>query len=266
MIVALLEHIQPYIREKKIDGIRFSTRPDTITKERLALIAPYPVSAVEIGVQSMNDAVLSASGRGHESLDTVKAMALLKQIPVKIGVQVMAGLPKDNEDSLLESTRKIAGLCPDFARIYPLMVLKGSRMEKWYAEGRYQPLELAEAVRLVKHMYQIFRTANVEVIRMGLQASEMMEDGSMVLAGPWHPAFGHLVFSEIMYDMVCERLDQCPDLPSSEEISLKVHPRALSRLRGERNDNMKKLNLRYPNHRFRILTDEGVSMDEIEIF
>jgi len=73
-------------------------------------------------------------------------------------------------------------------------------------------------------------------------------------------------FSEIMYDMVCERLDQCPDLPSSEEISLKVHPRALSRLRGERNDNMKKLNLRYPNHRFRILTDEGVSMDEIEIF
>jgi histone acetyltransferase (RNA polymerase elongator complex component) len=266
MIVALLEHIEPYIREKKIDGIRFSTRPDTITKERLALIAPYPVSAVEIGVQSMNDAVLSASGRGHESLDTVKAMALLKQIPVKIGVQVMAGLPKDNEISLLESTREIAGLCPDFARIYPLMVLKGSRMEKWYAEGRYQPLALAEAVQLVKHMYRIFRTAGVEVIRMGLQASEMMEDASMVLAGPWHPAFGHLVFSEMLYDLVCERLDQCPDLLTSEEIGLRVHPRAVPRLRGERNNNMKKLNLDYPNHRFRVLTDEGLSMDEIEIF
>ncbi len=266
MILTLLEHIQPYIREKKINGIRFSTRPDTITKERLELIAPYPVSAVEIGVQSMNDAVLSASGRGHESLDTVKAMALLKQISVKIGVQVMAGLPKDNEISLLESTRKIAGLCPDFARIYPLMVLKGSRMEKWYAEGCYQPLALAEAVRMVKHMYRIFRTAGVEVIRMGLQASDMMEDSSMVLAGPWHPAFGHLVFSEMLYDLVCERLDQCPDLLTSEEIGLRVHPRALPRLRGERNNNMKKLNLTYPNHRFRVLTDEALLMDEIEIF
>jgi histone acetyltransferase (RNA polymerase elongator complex component) len=266
IIVGLLEQIQPYIREKKIDGIRFSTRPDTITKERLELIAPYPVSAVEIGVQSMNDAVLSASKRGHKRLDTAKAMTLLKQIPVKIGVQVMAGLPKDNEISLLESTREIAGLCPDFARIYPLMVLKGSRMEKWYAEGRYQPLALAEAVQMVKHMYRIFRRAGVEVVRMGLQASDMMEDPSMVLAGPWHPAFGHLVFSEIMYDMVCERLDQGPDLLNSGEIGLRVHPRAVPRLRGERNNNIKKLNIAYPNHRFRVLTDEGLSMDEIEIF
>lgn len=264
-LIRLLDYTKPYILEDKIHGIRFSTRPDTLTEETLALIEPYPISAVEIGVQSMNDEVLLASKRGHESCDTINAISLLKQIPVKIGVQVMVGLPEDNETSLLESTRKIASLSPDFARIYPLMVLKGSMMEKWYAEGRYQPLNLPEAVRLVKEMYQIFRAANVDVIRMGLQASEMMEDPAMVLAGPWHPAFGHLVFSGILYDTVCERLIRFPDLLRSKTLMLTVHPRSVSRLRGDKNNNMEKLNITYPNHEFLIRMDETLAMDEIEI-
>jgi len=265
-LLRLLDYTKPYILEHKIHGIRFSTRPDTITKETLHLLAPYPISAVEIGVQSMNDEVLFASKRGHESRSTINAMALLKQIPVKIGVQVMAGLPEDNETLLLESTRKIAGLSPDFARIYPLMVLNGSMMEKWYTEGRYQPLNLSEAVRLVKEMYRIFRAADVDVIRMGLQASEMMEDPSMVLAGPWHPAFGHLVLSEILYDTVCEKIDQDPDLLTSDALILTVHPRSLSRLRGEKNSNIKKLDMTYPKHEFLIRMDENLSMDEIKIY
>jgi len=264
-LLGLLDYTKPYILEDKIDGIRFSTRPDTITEETLRLIAPYPISTVEIGVQSMNDDVLNASGRGHKSCDTLNALGLLRQIPVKIGVQVMLGLPKDSETSVLESTRKIAGLSPDFARIYPLMVLKGSLMEKWYAEGRYQPLNLSEAVRLTKEMYRIFRTSGVNVVRMGLQASEMMEDPSMALAGPWHPAFGHLVLSGILYDTICERLNQCPDLFSSNTVKLVVHPRSVSRLRGEKNSNMKKLSITYPNHRFMICMDETLGMDEIEV-
>ncbi len=266
ILISLLDFTKPYIHDHKIDGIRFSTRPDTITKESLALIKPFPVSAVEIGVQSMNDEVLFESKRGHESRDTMTAINLLKQIAVKIGVQVMVGLPGDNEESLMESTRKIAGLSPDFARIYPLMVLKGSMMEKWYIDGRYQPLNLVETVRMVKEMYKIFHLAGVDVIRMGLQASEMMEDPSMVLAGPWHPAFGHLVFSEILYDTVCKKLDLDPELLRSRSVVLMVHPRALSRLRGEKNSNMKKLSMAYPDNEFIIQTDETFSMDEIEIY
>ncbi|MBU8909682.1 MAG: radical SAM protein, partial [Desulfobacterales bacterium] len=179
-IIQLLDLIQPYIQEKKIDGIRFSTRPDTITQQMLDLIMQYNISAVELGVQSMNDEVLSKSRRGHTGMDTIKAIHLLKEYPFKIGIQVMVGLPGDNEESLFESTKKAAQLAPDFARIYPLMVLKGSLMEQWYSKGRYHPLSLDETVRLVKKMVQIFKAANVDVIRMGLQASDIMEDESMV--------------------------------------------------------------------------------------
>jgi hypothetical protein len=94
----------------------------------------------------------------------------------------------------------------------------------------------------------------------------MMEDPSLVLAGPWHPAFGHLVFSGILYDTVCERLDQCPDLLNSNTLMLTVHPRSVSRLRGEKNSNMKKLSITYPRHRFLVCVDETLTMDEIGIY
>lgn len=264
-IIQLLDLIQPYIHEKKIDGIRFSTRPDTITQQMLDLISPFNISTVELGVQSMNDEVLIQSKRGHNGRDTINAISLLKKYPFKIGVQVMVGLPGDTENLLLKSTRKLAQLAPDFARIYPLMILKNSLMEQWYKKGRYQPLRLEESIRLVKKMYHIFTTAHVNVIRMGLQTSDIMDDKSMLLAGPWHPAFGHLVFSEILYDTACNKIEQYRDLIKGRDIVLKVHPRTESRLRGDKNYNLKKLNQRYPELNLSICSDKIIPINQIKI-
>ncbi|WP_457553073.1 elongator complex protein 3 [Desulfobacula sp.] len=265
IIVQLLEFVQPYIKEKKIDGIRFSTRPDTITRSKLDLVRPYRVSTVELGVQSMNDDVLLKSKRGHKSGDTTNAIHLLKEYPFKIGAQVMVGLPDDNEASLIESTKIVAGLAPDFARIYPLMVLKGSLMEHWYKKGRYQPMSLEQSIMFVKKMVHIFQAAHVKVIRMGLQASDMMEDKSMVLAGPWHPAFGHLVFSEILYDIACNKIDHCMRTLNPGQVSLHIHPKSESRLRGNKNINLKRLRQQYPEFDFLILPDEKISINQVEI-
>lgn len=254
-ILKLLKTVNPYIINNKIDGIRFSTRPDTINPPTLDLIKPFKISAIELGVQSMNDKVLLKSRRGHTAEDTIKAVELLKKYSLKIGVQVMAGLPGDHVDSLLKSTKQVTELKPDFVRIYPLMVLKGSPMEQWYKKGSYQPLKLEESIKLVKQMYQIFKAANIDVIRMGLQASDMMEDESMVLAGPWHPAFGHLVFSRIFYDMICRKIDQNHELLKTENLILNVHPKSESRLRGDKNNNLKKLKLRYPGIDFLVDSD-----------
>lgn len=265
VILQLLDLVQPYIQEKKIDGIRFSTRPDTISRQTLDLVHPYKISAVELGVQSMNDKVLLKSRRGHTRMDTLKAINLLKKYPFKIGVQVMAGLPGDHEESLFKSTKEVAQLAPDFARIYPLMVLKGSLMEQWYIQGKYQPLTLEESIRLVKGMVQIFKPAKVDIIRMGLQASDMMEDKSMVLAGPWHPAFGHLVFSELFYDRVCNKIDRSKELLNSQRLALIVHPKSESRLRGDKNTNLKRLDQRYPSLIFSIHLDATLSADAVSI-
>ncbi len=265
-IIKLLETVNPYVTEKKINGIRFSTRPDTINTQTLDLIKPYKISAAELGVQSMNDAVLLKSQRGHTALDTEKAIKLLKKYSFKIGVQVMVGLPGDSEGLLLKSIKQIAGLSPDFARIYPLMVLKDSLMEQWYKDNSYHPLNLEESVNLVKKVYQIFKMSDIDVIRIGLQSSDMMEDESMVIAGPWHPAFGHLVFSQIFYDTICKKIDQNPELLRAEKLVLRVHPKSESRLRGDKNSNIKKLKLRYPGIEFLINSDNYVQdKDSVDI-
>jgi histone acetyltransferase (RNA polymerase elongator complex component) len=271
-IVRLLAQITPYIENDTIHGIRCSTRPDTITEQRLDLIATYGICLVELGVQSMNDAVLKQANRGHTCQDTRRAIELLKARNIQVGVQLMVGLPGDSEESLLSSTRQVAALAPDVARIYPLMVLEGSPLAKWYQEGSYSPLGLDQSVDLVKEMLKILTRANVTVIRMGLQASEMMEDSSLVLAGPWHPAFGHLVLSALVYDQVrdqvCKLLgpfDRASRTNRETHILLGVHPRFESRLRGDKNYNLTKLKNAYPGILFSIQTDESLLQGEVDV-
>lgn len=264
-IIELLEMIQPYIKENKIDSIRFSTRPDTISQDILDTIRPFNISAVELGVQSMNDDILKKNRRGHTCEDTIFAIALLKTNGFKIGVQVMAGLPGDTPQGLLKSTRMLAQLEPDFARIYPLMVLKGSLVEKWYQQGEYTPLSLDTAVWQVRQMYDIFSQAGIDVIRMGLQASDFMEDETKVIAGPWHPAFGHLVFSAVMYDQVCKKIDAYRNLKTASHAVIRLHPRSESRFRGDKNSNIKNLQKKYPGLDFSIVLDDAIAMNQVRI-
>ncbi len=66
-IVAYLSVAARHVRDGGADGIRFSTRPDTITPEKMDLIAPFAVETIELGVQSMNASVLRLSLRGRYS-------------------------------------------------------------------------------------------------------------------------------------------------------------------------------------------------------
>ena len=78
------------------------------------------------------------------------------QTGYRLGLQMMIGLPGDNAQGALATARRMAGWSPDFVRIYPTLVLKGSLQEQWQARGRYTPLRLEEAVAQAKHLYLLF--------------------------------------------------------------------------------------------------------------
>ncbi|MBW1847089.1 MAG: hypothetical protein JRJ27_08100, partial [Deltaproteobacteria bacterium] len=99
--------------------------------------------------------------------------------------------------STIETARTIADLSPDFVRIYPTVVLKNSLLARWYKQGIYEPMDLDPCVTLVKEIYMLFKEKDIRVIRMGLQETEDLVKDSSILAGPYHPAFGHMVYSEI---------------------------------------------------------------------
>ena len=265
-ILRLLNAASPFVHEGVVDGIRFSTRPDTLTKERLEILRGFPVSTIEIGAQSMNDGVLALCRRGHAAQHTICAVHLAKAGGYEVGIQMMVGLPGDDDAGAISTGRQIAGLGPDFVRIYPSVVLEHSPLANWYRKGSYTPLSLSAGVSLVKRLYLMFQESNIAVIRMGLQATADLENGSVLLAGPFHPAFGHLVIAEIYRDRVIELLKAGGR--TLETVTLRVHPKRISVMRGLKNENIHYLKNRFhirhidvtgdpllPDHRISLVTD-----------
>jgi len=234
-IRAMLIAASEYVHKALVDGIRFSTRPDTVNRKTLRLIAAFPVQTVELGAQSMDAEVLMLSRRGHTAADTLAAVELLKAAGYAVGLQVMVGLPGDDAARLMETGRRIADLKPDFVRIYPTLVLAGSVLETWYRAGRYRPLEVEEAVEQTMPLYRLFRQHGIAVIRTGLQPTVELSREGAVAAGPFHPAFGHLVQSACFLDAACKGLRCMSGSPRTLEI--RVHPRSVSRMRGLKNAN-----------------------------
>jgi histone acetyltransferase (RNA polymerase elongator complex component) len=252
-----------FVRRGDVDSIRFSTRPDTINRQHLDIISDYPVATVELGVQSMIDRVLDLARRGHRAADTVRAVEQLKARGYDIGLQMMVGLPGDDATLSQATARQIAGLRPDFVRIYPTLVVKDSRLAQWYADGIYSPLPLEAAVTQVKRLYLYFSNNNIRIIRMGLQASEELADGSTVLAGPYHPSFGHLVYSEIFLDAACRVLNTVA--AAGPNLSIFVNPRRISTMRGLKNSNIERLKNRFGFDHIDIVSDPDVDVDSIKI-
>lgn len=250
-----LDVASAYLDTEKGEGIRFSTRPDTISPRTLQWIAPYPVTTVEIGVQSMAEDVLKLSNRGHTAADTRQAISYLKNTPYTKGIQLMVGLPGDNSDASAASARAVVALAPDFVRLYPTLVLKGSRLEKWFRQNRYHPLSLGECVTRLKQLYPIFAAHGIQIIRMGLQATDGLSAGS-VLAGPYHPSLGHLVLSEIMKDKAEIEIRKLK--PPISALTLQVHPKSYSRMQGLKKENLRKLQETFQIPRLILTTDPGM--------
>lgn len=262
-ILELLNNASLFVQEGKINSIRFSTRPDTINQKKLDLLLDYPVSTIELGVQSMNDRVLDASLRGHTSSDIKNAVNLLKKRKYKTGMQMMVGLPADDESKCVETGLKIAELKPDFVRIYPTVVLKNSILAKWYKAGEYSPMSLEKCVHLVKRLYLIFTKNRIPVIRMGLQADDNLTNGSTILAGPYHPAFGHLVHSEIFFDKAASLLRQKKLLHKT--VLIRVHPQNISKIRGLKNRNIKLLKKRFQIKSLNVIPDLTLADSEVMV-
>lgn len=188
-----------------IDGIRLSTRPDYINREILDLLKKYNVTTVELGVQSSDDGVLHLNNRGHSFRDVVKASKLIREYGISLGHQMMLGMYGSDADKDWQTVQDIIRLKPDCVRIYPVLVLKGTALEELYNRGEYTPLEVMAAAELSKRAAEAFRGCGINVIRMGLHASEDLETEGNIVAGPYHQAFGELVESLIYRDRLSHK-------------------------------------------------------------
>ncbi len=186
----------------QISGIRLSTRPDCIDDKILDLLKKYGVTTIELGVQSSDDDVLEMNDRGHSFEDVKKASELIKSWDIALGHQMMLGMYGSNPQKDLKTVTDIIELAPDCVRIYPVLTLKGTKLERLLEIGKYKPYSIEKATELAKEARLMFEVANIEVIRIGLHSSEDFQDGETIIAGPYHPAFGELVEGLIFRDKI----------------------------------------------------------------
>ena len=126
-MIACLEAARPYVG-RDFGGIRISTRPDCVDDGVLSLLREYGVTAVELGAQSMDDAVLALNERGHTAKDTEEACERIRRYGFSLGLQMMTGLYGSDEEKDRQTARWFVELHPDTVRIYPTVVLEHTRL------------------------------------------------------------------------------------------------------------------------------------------
>lgn len=226
-----------------ISAIRCSTRPDALEKENIDLIKKFGMKTVEIGVQSLNDEVLEKSQRGHTANDVKKAVKRLKEHNINVGIQLMPGLPGDTLETIAKTTKDVIELEPNFVRIYPVLVIEETTLGDDYRAGKYIPLEKQKALEICAKMKRAFDLAKIDVIRIGLQATETLDNGESLLAGPYSPSFGEEAINEQVYQQITEYLDNLTSLPI--EIKVKYPRKITSKVRGLKNSVKNRLEKKY---------------------
>ncbi|MBQ5637290.1 MAG: radical SAM protein [Selenomonadales bacterium] len=239
----LLSVVSPLYEDGIIHSVRLSTRPDAIDDVILENLQKHHVSTIELGVQSMDDAVLRASNRGHTSDDVRAAVKVIRRYPFMLGLQIMPGLPSEDMYSLLRTANAVRELAPDFVRIYPTVVIDDTPLADAYKCGKYTPLTLQEAVTRTAFLKLFFERAGIPVIRMGLQATAELDRDGTVLAGPYHPAFGELVEAELFRQMLVHVLDD--EAIVGRCLTIHHHPSDASKVRGQKRANLIWLEERY---------------------
>ena len=239
----LLSVAYEYIKEKKIDSIRVSTRPDYINREILKRLKKYKVKTIELGVQSTNDYILQKCKRGHTFADVKKASRLIRWKGFTLGHQMMVGLPESTKLDELNTAKDLAKLKPKIVRIYPVLVIKGTELEKEYKEGKYEPLTVEQAVERCKELCYFFGKKKINVIRIGLQSTDTicnpLNEGSEVVAGPYHETFRQLVESAMYYDMIVEKIKKFNT--KVKEVEIRVNPQTVNNVVGYKRQNIEKL-------------------------
>lgn len=189
-----------------VDRIRCSTRPDAINKEILELQKKYGMDIIELGIQSLDEVVLKLSNRGHTKSDSINASKLIKEHKFILGHQIMPGLPGSTREKDIKTCLESISMKPDIVRIYPTLTIKDTELVNMYYKGDYKPLELEEAIDIAAFIYSQYAVNNINVIRIGLQNTESINEEEDVVAGPFHPAFRQLVEEKIYLSSIIQKL------------------------------------------------------------
>jgi elongator complex protein 3 len=142
-------------------GLTFETRPDWGHARHVDLMLSYGATRVEIGVQSLDDDVLELVERGHSTQDVIESFQVIKDAGLKAVAHMMPGLPGSSPARDLEGFKRLVSdpkFRPDMLKIYPCLVVRGTKIFDWWRNGAYQPLDAEGAAAFIADVKEFIPT------------------------------------------------------------------------------------------------------------
>ena len=136
-------------------GLTVESRPDYLMKKQINEILKLGATRVEMGVQSLDDKSLEFIERGHGVKEVIDSTALLKDSAFKVTYHMMPGLPLSNQKKDIAGFKKLFSdhrFRPDGLKLYPCMVLEGTKLFELWKNKKYNPYTSEEAATIIAEM------------------------------------------------------------------------------------------------------------------
>ena len=135
-------------------GLSLETRPDRLDRAEALRMRRLGATKVQIGIQSMDDNVLSLNGRGHDTARSRRAVRLLRQAGFKIQAHWMPNLhgstpakDRDDFDRLFADPE----VRPDELKVYPCSLIESAELMAYHRRGEWRPYEADELLDVLVH-------------------------------------------------------------------------------------------------------------------
>lgn len=179
-------------------GLTIETRPDVCRQEHIDEILGYGATRVELGVQHPDDRIYSIINRGHNVDDVKIATRLLKDSCFKVLYHIMPGLPGSDRKKDILMVKKLfsdSSFKPDMLKIYPTLVIPGTRLSEMVDKGEFEPYTSEQAAEVIaefhRHIPNYVRVMRIQrdipagLIRSGVKKSNLRQlvDGQITKKG-----------------------------------------------------------------------------------
>jgi elongator complex protein 3 len=205
----------------RIIGISFETRPDFVNLKEAEEMKRLGATKIELGVQSIDDQILTLTKRGHLVNKTIEATKILKNAGFKVAYQIMLNLPgsdKEKDIATFDTLFNNPDFQPDYLKIYPCALIKDTPMFVLYEKGEYLPYDkrtLIDTIKAIKK--KIPHYTRVERIIRDIPAPLIVEGGAKV------SNLRQIIDQEIKtedWKCQCIRCREAKDAPVSDEVKI----------------------------------------------
>jgi elongator complex protein 3 len=139
----------------RIIGLTIETRPDWVFPDKFLELG---ATRIELGIQSTSDKILKNVNRGSTVKQSTTATKELKDSAFKVLYHIMPGLPGATLKSDIEMFKTLfqdEKFKPDMLKIYPCLVIKGTKLYDLWKKGEYKPINEEYMIKLLTEIYRI---------------------------------------------------------------------------------------------------------------